>query len=75
MKLAFMEDLICDIFRNGNGKKQPPEPNPFDDEDWDENDNSENVLTDNGESGDMNVCRLSNGYIFRRARRTGQGAV
>lgn len=36
-------------FRNGNGKKQP-EANPFDDhdEEWDENDNSENVLTDNG---------------------------
>lgn len=33
-----------------NGKKQP-EANPFDDhdEEWDENDNSENVLTDNGE--------------------------
>lgn len=33
-----------------NGKKQP-ESNPFDDhdEEWDENDNSENVLTDNGE--------------------------
>lgn len=37
---------------NGNGKKQP-EANPFDDhdEEWDENDNSENVLTDNGEPG------------------------
>jgi len=35
-----------------NGKKQV-EANPFDDhdEEWDENDNSENVLTDNGEPG------------------------
>ena len=45
---------LCFFFIFRNGKKQP-EPNPFDDKDdeeWDENDNSENVLTDNGELTD-----------------------
>lgn len=40
---------ITNLFFLSNGKKQV-EANPFDDhdEEWDENDNSENVLTDNG---------------------------
>lgn len=38
-------EIITENFLR-NGKKQVD--NPFDDEEWDENDNSENVLTDNG---------------------------
>lgn len=46
-----MTQYLCFINRNGNGKKPAADANPFDDhdEEWDENDNSENVLTDNGE--------------------------
>lgn len=50
-RLACNWNSFCDFGRNGNKSKQV-EANPFDDhdEEWDENDNSENVLTDNGES-------------------------
>lgn len=45
------DSTACFCYRNGNGKKPAVDANPFDDhdEEWDENDNSENVLTDNGE--------------------------
>jgi protein kinase C and casein kinase substrate in neurons protein len=45
------DSMNCITNRNGNGKKPAADANPFDDhdEEWDENDNSENVLTDNGE--------------------------
>lgn len=50
MLMIHFRENEFDYSRNGNGKKQP-DANPFDDhdEEWDENDNSENVLTDNGE--------------------------
>lgn len=37
-------------YRNGNGTKAG-ESNPFEDEDWDEGDNGDNILVDNGEPG------------------------
>lgn len=47
----FYDAIVVSPNRNGNGKKSAADANPFDDhdEEWDENDNSENVLTDNGE--------------------------
>lgn len=34
-----------------NGKNEKSAENPFDEEEWDENDTSEDVLVDNGEPG------------------------
>lgn len=42
--------IIFIFCRNGNGTKGG-ESNPFEDEDWDEGDNGDNILVDNGEPG------------------------
>ena len=45
----FIQFKIIFFYRNGkNGKA---EANPFDEEEWDENDASESILVDNGEPG------------------------
>lgn len=50
-KTIEISSIIVFVYLNSNGSnKTNAEPNPFDEEEWDEGD-SENILVDNGEPG------------------------